>query len=67
MTDSTLVLPFHGILSITCSKCTKQGHFDGKDRTEAAGKAKAKGWSSTEEGRFNCPRCSSVFGPKRAR
>lgn len=64
MTTRPLIIPGSGILSLVCSKCTKEGRFPGKDRTEAATAAKAKGWSMPEEGRFNCPRCTRVFGTK---
>lgn len=61
-----IIPPFAGILSLVCSKCTKQGHFHGKDRTAAAQQAKEQGWSMPVEGRFNCPRCTKVFGTKGA-
>lgn len=66
MTDRALILPFSGFLSLVCQKCTRQERFPGKDRTEAAEAAKAKGWSMPQEQRFCCPRCSRIFGLKGA-
>lgn len=66
MTERPITAPFIGWLSLVCSKCTRTERFAGKNRTAAAQQAKAKGWSMPEEGRFNCPRCSRVFGTRGA-
>lgn len=66
MTAPPLIPPGSGALSLSCSKCTKQGRFYGKDRTAAARKAKEQGWTMPEEDRFCCPRCSRIFGVKGA-
>jgi hypothetical protein len=66
MTARPLISPFVGWLAFTCSKCTRTERFAGKNRTEAATQAKAKGWAMPEEDRFNCPSCSKVFGVRGA-
>lgn len=62
MTARPLTPPFLGSLALVCVKCTREGKFAGKDRTESAQQAIRKGWTMPSEGRFNCPRCAKVFG-----
>lgn len=62
MTDTPVISPFVGYLNMTCVKCTKGGRFPGKTIADSAQAAKDKGWTMPVEGRYNCPRCSRIFG-----